>query len=331
MSAGGGGGGKKKKRGGEGFHPDERWLLTYADMITLLMALFIILWAMSTTSADKFDALKLSLTNAFGSPLFVGQDSILQGGPGSTAKVEPVTPQDALMPDQQKSTGGKTEAEKAATAAELQDLQKIKDAVDKSVSNRGIAGKVKTDIDERGLVIRILPDNMLFATGEADLFASARPVLDDLVAAVKSVPRQNPIHIEGHTDDVPISTARFRNNWELSTSRAVTVLSVFLEDGIAPGRMTPTGYADTRPIASNDTADGRAENRRVEIVVVRTATESDPGGTTTTSVETTTVAPPAAVPAITPLDSENPIGISPDAVAPASSSTTSPGSQEVTP
>ncbi|MEZ5101934.1 MAG: flagellar motor protein MotB [Thermoleophilia bacterium] len=330
MSAGGGGGGKKKKRGGEGFHPDERWLLTYADMITLLMALFIILWAMSTTSADKFDALKLSLTNAFGSPLFVGQDSILQGGPGSTAKVEPVTPQDAVMPDQQKSTGGKTEAEQAATAAELQDLQKIKDAVDKSVTNRGIAGKVKTTIDERGLVIRILPDNMLFATGEADLFASARPVLDDLVKAVKSVPRQNPIHIEGHTDDVPIATARFRNNWELATSRAVTVLSVFLEDGITPGRMTAAGFADTRPIAPNDTAEGRAENRRVEIVVVRTATEGDAAGTTTTSVETTTVAPPAAVPAITPLDSENPIGISPDAVAPASSGTTS-GDQEVTP
>lgn len=331
MSAGGGGGGKKKKRGGEGFHPDERWLLTYADMITLLMALFIILWAMSTTSADKFDALKLSLTNAFGSPLFVGQNSILEGGPGSDSKVQPVTPQDAVIPDQQKSAG-KTEAEKAASAAELQDLQKIKDAVDKSVTNRGIAGKVKTDIDERGLVIRILPDNMLFATGEADLFASARPVLDDLVEAVKSVPRQNPIHIEGHTDDLPISTARFRNNWELSTSRAVTVLTVFLDDGIAPGRMTAAGFADTRPIASNDTVQGRGENRRVEIVIVRTATNGDDAApAASTAVATTSVAPPAAVPAITPLDSENPIGISPDAVAPASSGTTTSGGQEVTP
>ena len=128
MSAGGGGGGKKKKRGGEGFHPDERWLLTYADMITLLMALFIILWAMSTTSADKFDALKLSLTNAFGSPLFVGQNSILEGGPGSDSKVQPVTPADAVIPDQQKNAG-KTEAEKAATAAELREVWGVREAI----------------------------------------------------------------------------------------------------------------------------------------------------------------------------------------------------------
>jgi chemotaxis protein MotB len=266
MSAGGGGS-RKGKRGAEGYHPDERWLLTYSDLITLLMALFIILWAMSTTSADKFDALKQSLANALGSPLFVGQTSVMDGASGAKEKVEPVTPQDAS----ESEAAQRRQSAAAAAANELEDLARVKAEVDAYASTQGLSGKITTGIDERGLVIRILPDDMLFDTGEADLRPEARPVLDKLVGIVSSLRYDNPIRIEGNTDDVPISTPRFRNNFELSTGRAVTVLTVFLEDGVASGRLSAAGYADTRPVDTNETPEGRSLNRRVEVVIVRKA------------------------------------------------------------
>ena len=130
-----------------------------------------------------------------------------------------------------------------------------------------VAEETELDVDtsEAKVVVRV-PGASLFKPGEADLQLSARPVLDEVIRVVNKYPDYK-IHIQGHTDDEPISTERFPTNWELSAARATAVLRYFYDKGAEPERMTATGYADTFPLATNDTAPGRAKNRRVEFVL----------------------------------------------------------------
>lgn len=258
---------RKRDHHDAGHENDERWLLTYSDMITLLMALFIILWAISSVNQGKFDELRKSLAQAFNGKILPTSTSILEGSQAQHA-VDPVreaappveaTPENPLVVDA------------AAARREQENLRRLKERLDAYAGARGLSGKIHTSIEERGLVIRILPDDMLFNTGEAALRPEARPVLDKVASILRSLDAPNPIRVEGNTDSVPISTSRFRNNWELSTARAVTVLTVIVEDGIEPSRLSATGYADQRPVASNSTPGGRALNRRVEVVVARLA------------------------------------------------------------
>jgi chemotaxis protein MotB len=263
----------RRKKAGHGAHNDERWLLTYSDMITLLMALFIIMWAISTVNDAKFNELAKSLSDAFSGKILAGNKSVLDGASsrGTIDPVQPAASMEAPRPHEQSASAAAAAAE-AAARAEQESLAKLKEEVDAYAGARGLSGKIKTSIDERGLVIRIIPDDVLFDTGKADLKHEARPILDKLAGIIAGLNRDNPIRIEGNTDNVPISTDRYRNNWELSTARAVTVLTVLLDDGLDPTRLSAAGYADQRPVATNDTPEGRAENRRVEIVVVRKVT-----------------------------------------------------------
>jgi chemotaxis protein MotB len=258
--------GRRRKGHGEA-HNDERWLLTYSDMITLLMALFIIMWAISTVNDSKFDQLSKSLSDAFSGSIFQGNKKVIEGSSGSKAEIVPT------RPNESQSSAAAKELEQAvqnaAAARELQSLKALKKEVDAYVGAKGLSGQIETSIDERGLVIRILPDDMLFDTGEAELRPDARPVLADLARILQGLDGTNPVRVEGNTDDVPISTDRFRNNWELSAARAVTVLTFIEESGFDSTRLSATGYGEQRPVASNATVAGRALNRRVEIVVVR--------------------------------------------------------------
>lgn len=261
-------------------HNDERWLLTYADMITLLMALFIIMWAISTVNNDKFDELSKSLSDAFSGKVLPGSSSVFGGGGGegtispilSAPVVGELGPEATSSEDLARGAIARVQgpaAEETASAAEQSNLEQLKLQVDELARQEGLERRLSATIDERGLAIRILPDKTLFDTGEADLRADALPVLDKITGLVTAIEGDNPVRVEGNTDNVPISTARFRNNWELSTARAVTVLSTMIEAGVAPDRISAAGYADQRPIAANDTKRGRALNRRVEIIVVR--------------------------------------------------------------
>jgi chemotaxis protein MotB len=268
----------RRRRGGHGgAHNDERWLLTYSDMITLLMALFIIMWAISTVNDSKFDQLSKSLSDAFSGNIFQGNKAIVEGSSGARAQIVPTRPKDAEQLSESTATQefdqklAQTAAQTAAEAAELESLRELKKKIDAYVGSEGLSGKIDTSIDERGLVIRILPDDMLFDTGKADLKPGARPILAKIAEILKGVPTPNPVRVEGNTDNVPISTPEFRNNWELSTERATTVLVFLIEKGFDAKRLSATGYADQRPVTSNGTVRGRALNRRVEIVVVRRA------------------------------------------------------------
>ena len=268
--------GSRKKKGHEEEHVDERWLLTYADMITLLMALFIVMWSMATVNTSKYEALSKSLSEAFSGKILPGGPSIQQnGGTPSEAPPAPEPPIPTIVP----TTDAKEGDGKRSDAAEKEadDLEKLKRQIDQYSEDHGLAAEVQTSIAKRGLVVTVLTDEVLFDSGSADLKPRSHELLDALARLLKTTVR-NPIQVEGNTDNVPVS-GRFPTNWELSTARATSVVRYLIGRGVNPDRLAATGYADRHPLASNATEGGRRRNRRVELVVIRTNGHGGQAGT----------------------------------------------------
>ena len=268
--------GHRSRRGGGEEHDAgmERWLLTYADMITLLLALFIVLWSISSVNISKFEQLKASLHQALNGKVIAGSSALLSGGPAvlvpqgsQTPTINPVAPVNIRA----------TILSQIASSLKRQDTQNLK-RVEKQVhayvTKHGLSGRLQTSIDERGLVIRVLTDDLLFDPGQATLKPQAAPLLEHVARLLTAHGLTNPIRVEGNTDSVPISTAQFHSNWQLSTARATAVLSFLLAHGVQAHRLSVAGYADQRPIATNTTAAGRSLNRRVDVVVLRQQTGS---------------------------------------------------------
>jgi chemotaxis protein MotB len=250
-------------------------------MITLLMALFIVMWSMSTVNISRFAALKHSLREAFNGKLAEGGESIQNGAPGilpeQSAVIGPPETQPISITNFQ-PVKPLPDPTSRAEQQDLENLQRLKQEIDAYAERRGLSDKIKTEIDERGLVIRVLTDDLLFDIGKAVLRPDADSVLGEvahLVVSQSKIP--NPVRVEGNTDDVPISTPEFRSNWELSTARATAVIQFLLDHGLNPERASVAGYADQRPLASNATPAGRSLNRRVEIVVLRRALAATDG------------------------------------------------------
>ncbi len=244
----------------------ERWLITYADMITLLMVLFIVLYSISQVDLAKFRRLKAGIGGGFGGPAAAGA---LDGGSGPMEGGDGLF--DAGLPsvDMLKNAGAALVAQQARLAAENQQravLQGVQAQIQRSLAADGLGDTVHFRLEARGLVVTVVTDRVLFDTGDADLRPEGREVIDHLAPALAPLP--NHLAVEGHTDNVPIS-GRYPSNWELSTARATTVLRELVErHGIAPGRLQAAGYADQRPVEGNETTEGRTANRRVEIVVL---------------------------------------------------------------
>jgi chemotaxis protein MotB len=264
---------------------DERWLLTYADMITLLMALFMVLFSISSVNISKYQVLQRALQKAFMGGVLDGGKSFQQGEPTRIQGVQSATASQQMDASFQimshnligkvapKSAAQKA-AEKELAAEEQSNLEQIKGEVDSYARQHGFSGLIQTSIDQRGLVIRLLTDKVLFDSGHAELKATGTPILTEVSHLLDTTKFSNSIAVEGNTDNVPISGGEFTSNWELSTARANAVLEFFIHHGVAQGRLTVVGFADQRPIAPNDTADGRALNRRVDVVVLRNAPQS---------------------------------------------------------
>jgi chemotaxis protein MotB len=291
MSAGGHGKrrGRRSAHGGE-HAGDERWLLTYADMITLLMALFMVLFSISSVNISKYQILQKSLKAAFSGAVLPGGKAILQSGstnepgnhppttfvPAITAVTQAqarqmlpsVNAQTAQAQQQFNASVAHAMAVAAAAAREQNELLKLKAKLDLWAKQHGLANYVRTVIDPRGLVIRILTDRVLFDSGQAVLKPQSLSLLDEL-ARLLNVDKLHPITVAGHTDNQPIDTSRFPSNWELSSARATNVVEFFISHGVDPLRLSATGYAYLHPVASNATPQGRALNRRVEIVLQR--------------------------------------------------------------
>jgi chemotaxis protein MotB len=283
---------------------EERWLLTYADMLTLLFALFMVLFSISSVNISKYQVLQQSLKAAFSGSILPGGRAILQSGSESTAAHTPAT---AAVPSivplvptptsrSSSSTGSAnsfssaqaTQAAHAAASAKpmsTAQLQAALNSMSASISEQdelvglqhrleayaqahGFANQVKAIVNRRGLVVQVLTDKLLFVSGQATLQPAGLPLLTE-VAQLLNVDQTHPITVEGYTDNVPIHSVEFPSNWELSTARATTVVQYLISQHVNDNRLGAAGYADLHPIASNATAAGRALNRRVDIVIER--------------------------------------------------------------
>ena len=261
-------GGRRRRRGGghHGEHEnEERWLLTYSDMITLLMALFMVLFSISSVNTSKYKSLQQSLQDAFSGRILPGGRSIAQSGSDAGKSPNPqATP--AIAPI--KPVNSETTRDSAAeTAKQNREFKKIKAEIDAYAKKHGIAKQLQTSIARRGLIVRLLTDKVVFDPGQATLKPPALPLLSTVGHAL-NIDRTHPIMVEGHTDNVPIS-GQFPSNWELSTARASVVVRYLIRAGVDKFRLGAAGYAYLYPVAPNTTETGRSKNRRVEIVLLR--------------------------------------------------------------
>jgi len=221
----------------------ERWLLTYADLITLLLILFIMLYSMSNIKIQEFEAIAGALARAFNTSVFRGEDVVTVAGAG----------------------GGQT-VNAEQQEAQQQQFQQVSQQIDDALRAQGLANKVSVLNSKDGIVIS-LQGNLLFFTGRADIRPEAFDVLDQVALLVRDLP--NVLRVEGHTDDLPTNTVAYPTNWELSVARATAIARYLIDyGGIAPSRIQVVGYGPYRPIADNATAEGRAKNRRADIVII---------------------------------------------------------------
>jgi chemotaxis protein MotB len=272
--------GRGRRRGhAAGHENEERWLLTYADMITLLMALFMVLFSISSVNISKYETLQKSLRAAFSGSILPGGRAIMQSGSESTTHHTPATAEvPAILPTTPNTPKPLDisqqlfkAAVKSAVAANLeqQDFVQLKQRIDTYARHHGFSNQVQTLIQRRGLVVRVLTDKLLFDSGQATLKPAGTALLREIAKLLNSVDHSHPILVEGYTDPVPIASAQYPSNWELSTARATTVVRFLIAQDVNPQRLGAAGYAYLHPIASNATAAGRALNRRVEIVFER--------------------------------------------------------------
>jgi chemotaxis protein MotB len=255
----------------------ERWLVSYADFITLLFAFFTTLYAISTVDAQKMGKMVTSMQAAFDNGVMNQGSKRLAISQGSSG----VEPSSGLHPNHTKKGGSDP---KDRTLTDMENLKRkskrsiVSDEVGMGGLKRGIEnllagdlhkGRIRTHLESRGLVIS-LGEIGIFDSGSDQIKPEGKILLDTLATSLVSVGNQ--IRIEGHTDNVPIRTSRFPSNWDLSTARATAVISHLVASfGLRPELISAAGYAEYRPSAPNETEEGRARNRRVDIVVLNPA------------------------------------------------------------
>ncbi|WP_043115033.1 flagellar motor protein MotD [Solimonas soli] len=265
-----------KKRKHEEHVNHEAWAIPYGDLLTLLLAFFVVMYAVSSVNEGRYRVLADSLSQAFGGPPKSLRPIQLGERPQKGTRADAVffTPdmrgfeQDParLQEDRSGTRVGGHEADGGAPqAAAAPALQRMADAVQSAMQDLIRQNQVIVRRNTHSLEIEIRAD-ILFASGVSQLAPQAAPVLRRLAGALREFP--NALRIEGHTDNVPIATSVFPSNWELSAARAASVVHLFMESGVAPTRMSVAGFGEYRPIADNATAEGRNRNRRVLIVVM---------------------------------------------------------------
>jgi chemotaxis protein MotB len=234
----------------------ERWLISYADFITLLFAFFVVMYAISIVNEGKYAVLSEALGDAFGGRSLA---------PQAHTSVEPVLPLSHIV-NRKRAEAARRERERMEILAK--DLTATLMPLVKS-------GQVRVTQNARGIGIE-LNASVLFAQGEATLQQEAREVLGAVAGLLKDAPQR--IEVEGHTDNLPITNERFASNWELSAVRAASVVRLFIESGVQDVRLSAIGYGATRPVAPNDTPANQARNRRVAVMILASVPEPLPAG-----------------------------------------------------
>ena len=233
-------------------HMDESWLVPYADILTLLLALFIVLFASADANKTKFNALAQSLSSAF------------SGSPSVFDNNRTIVPEvDVSSPDQSKAEAGKEQAHLKETVQ----LLEVKKVLDQYIQKNNLVGDLNTVLTDDGLMIRI-KDSALFTSGSADLRPDSQRFGAEIATMLSALSQQ--IVISGHTDNEPINTREFPSNWELSSKRSINFMKFLLSQGkLQPERFSAIGYGEYRPMASNNTPEGHSKNRRVEVLIMR--------------------------------------------------------------
>lgn len=235
----------RRKKQGESHENQDRWLLTYADMITLLMAFFIMMYSMSVLNLSKFHEAAISIRSGFGGIIRAQGKSVLGMSSSYTARPSPIQPGDISS-----STWGL-----------------VKPLVTYIEGDKDLKKGTRITMDERGIVVSMLSDNLLFEPGSAKIRRKAYPLLDRVAEMASKT--NNCIRVEGHTCDLPPRSGKYPTNWELSTARSTNVLRFFVEaKGMDARRFSAAGYAGQHPIAPNKGEANRRRNRRVDVVIV---------------------------------------------------------------
>ncbi|MGZ6752150.1 MAG: flagellar motor protein MotB [Nocardioides sp.] len=265
--------GPRSRRKHEEEHENhERWLVTYADMLTLLMVLFIVMFAMSSVDSKKYNALRSGLADGFGdkSSFMKGSDSLLDGDGRSIS--------DQLASDEQNAqtnlvitvAGQKKQADQSqydAARAEVDRLEKIKKKLEAALSRHGLQDDVRTSIDDRGLVVSLVSKHVVFNANVAVLSARGAQVVDTLAPVLKEI--SDPLRIDGHTNQVKVQPKYYATDWDLSAARAVTVLRRMNElDGIPASRLSMSAFGHERPLEDPSIPGSQQVNKRVDIVVL---------------------------------------------------------------
>jgi chemotaxis protein MotB len=264
---------RRKLKHGHDEENQERWLLTYSDMITLLMALFMVLFSISSVNISKFRTLQQALREAFSGQILPGGKHLEQTGVSSASKEAPeqsaattVLPFSVEAPLERVTEPQR--GPKNIASEEQENFERIAREVKSYIIAHNLQSQAAVTIERKGLVITLLTDKLFFASGSAELQPPAYPLLEQ-IARLLQLESSQPIAVQGNTDSVPIDTPQYPSNWELSTARASRVVRFLIEKGVSPVRLSAVGFAEQRPIASNATAAGRQLNRRVEILVER--------------------------------------------------------------
>ncbi len=221
----------------------ERWLLTYSDLITLLMIFFVVLYSASTVNETKYKQLATSMGAVFtGGSTVLGSEENSGSSSDNAGELKPLV---------------QTEEEK---------LKGIENQINDIVKDLQLEGSVSTSIEERGLIISFT-DSVFFDSGKADIKDELKPKLISVSKILNKI--DNYVRVEGHTDNIPINNSDFHSNWQLSSVRASNVVEFLINYGeISPNRLSAVGYGEYRSIADNNTEEGRAKNRRVDVLIL---------------------------------------------------------------
>lgn len=237
-----------RRRHHEEHENHERWLVSYADFITLLFAFFVVMYSISSINEGKYKILSDSLTGVFNQP-----ERAVQAIPVGEQRPRTVEPERSLVEDEPSQTASDSLVSIASS---------IRDAFGELIQ----AEQLRVSGNELWIEIE-LSSSLLFTSGDAIPNAAAFDIVEKIAKIL--APYENPIHVEGFTDNLPIQTSQFPTNWELSTARAASIVRMLTMDGVNPGRLAAVGYGEFQPVADNATAEGRGRNRRVVLVVSR--------------------------------------------------------------
>ena len=254
----------------------ERWLVSYGDFITLLFAVVVTLYAMSQTDKKKVDEVAASYRSAFGFTTGPGASNanILRSNELLSIPALDMTPKQSGKVKRVEENPEKKETESVSgVVAETKpsEIQHIKKSLQVSLKPLQLAGDIAVEESSRGLVVR-LDEDVVFDLGSANIRSEALPLLGKIARAI--APFNNQIRIEGHTDDTPVFINRYQSNTDLSIDRATSIWRVFVDHyDMSPAQISLAGYGQYRPIAGNDSEDGRKKNRRIDIVLLAIGSE----------------------------------------------------------